>query len=196
MGEVSLSQVCGNVATFTMHTTNTTNTMQLPPKTPQILLVTSHHKCFMHQIMHMSPACPRGRPPGLPGRYVGEYRGIECFGFTFSPWIGGTSGDCFRMNELGGRNSQHCWIMDSNHRDNSHEHFLLRKIWLGDFLSQNFSHLWGKSSSFLLCIRGLCKHSNGCATKIPLTPRTSVLTQHFHVKHRWHYAVLYFWFWF
>ena len=32
---------------------------------------------WLSQLMHMSSACPRDRPLGLPGRYVGEYKGME-----------------------------------------------------------------------------------------------------------------------
>ena len=60
---------------------------------------------WLSQLMHMSSACPRDRPLGLPGRYVGEYKGMEWF---LCPWAGGNSTDCFRINEWG--NSHHCWI--------------------------------------------------------------------------------------
>ena len=54
---------------------------------------------------------PLGRPPGWPGGYVGEFKGME---WVPCPWAGGNSRDCFRINELGWGNSQHCWIMVSN----------------------------------------------------------------------------------
>ena len=43
-------------------------------------------------IMHMSSACPGGRPVGQPGECVGEYRGID---WILCPW------------PWGGENSRH-----------------------------------------------------------------------------------------
>ena len=44
--------------------------------------------------MHMSLACPRGRPPGQPGEYVGEYRGMD---WILCPWGGENSQHCFKF---------------------------------------------------------------------------------------------------
>ena len=53
--------------------------------------------------MHMSSANPGGRPPGLPGGDVGEYKGMESL---LCPWVGENSRDCFKINELGRGNSR------------------------------------------------------------------------------------------
>ena len=44
--------------------------------------------CFLAliiKIMHMSSACPGGRPPGQSGEYIGEYRGMD---WILYPWVG------------------------------------------------------------------------------------------------------------
>ena len=43
---------------------------------------------------HMSLACPRGRPPGQPGEYVGEYREMD---WILCPWGGENSRHCFKF---------------------------------------------------------------------------------------------------
>ena len=35
------------------------------------------NKILWFNFMHMSLACPRGRPLGQPGEYVGEYKGMD-----------------------------------------------------------------------------------------------------------------------
>ena len=45
--------------------------------------------------MHMSSACPGGRPPGQPGEYVREYRiGYDWIPY---PWGGENSRHCFKF---------------------------------------------------------------------------------------------------
>ena len=44
--------------------------------------------------MHMSLACPRGRPLGQPGVYVGEYKGTD---WILCPWGGENSRHCFKF---------------------------------------------------------------------------------------------------
>ena len=49
--------------------------------------------------MHMSSACPRGRTPGQPGGYVGEYKGMD---WILCPWGGENLRHCFKFEEKGG----------------------------------------------------------------------------------------------
>ena len=101
--------------------------------------------------MHMSSTCPRGCLPGLPGQYIREYKGMEwvlCF------WVGWNSRHCFRINELGWGNSQHCWIMGANHEDITGL-FLMRQTWLGDFL-QPLREFANFAPCILLYILHLC----------------------------------------
>ena len=44
--------------------------------------------------MHMSLACPRGRPPDQPGEYVGEYKEMD---WMNCPWGGEKSRCCFKF---------------------------------------------------------------------------------------------------
>ena len=48
--------------------------------------------------MHMSSACPRGRTPGQPGGYVGEYKEMD---WILCPWGGENSRHCFKFEEKG-----------------------------------------------------------------------------------------------
>ena len=64
--------------------------------------------------MHMSSACPRGRTPGQPGGYVGEYKGMD---WILCPWGGENSRHCFKFEEKGVGNSKFCKIADGNHGD-------------------------------------------------------------------------------
>ena len=40
----------------------------------------------------MSAACPWGQPPGQPGRYAGEYKGMD---WIHGPWVGEHTRHCF-----------------------------------------------------------------------------------------------------
>ena len=85
--------------------------MQSFHKYSTVVTADKWHSVMLATVMHMSSACPRGRPPGWRGGYVREFKGME---WVLCPWAGGNSRDCFRINELGWGNLQHCWIMVSN----------------------------------------------------------------------------------
>ena len=46
----------------------------------------------------MSSACPRGRTPGQPGGYVGEYKEMD---WILCPWGEENSRHCFKFEEKG-----------------------------------------------------------------------------------------------
>ena len=62
--------------------------------------------------MHMSTACPGGRPPGQPAEYVGEYKGMDSMN---CPWGGENSRCCSKGR--GWENGKFCKIGDGNHGD-------------------------------------------------------------------------------
>ena len=71
--------------------------------------------CFLTliiTIMHMSSACPRGRPPRQSGEYFGEYGGID---WILYPWEGENSRHCFSSKRRGWANCKFCKILDGNH---------------------------------------------------------------------------------
>ena len=70
--------------------------------------------CTTGVIMHMSSACPWGRTPGQPGKYVGEYKGMN---WLLCPWAGANSRHCFEFEGKGWGNSKFYKITDANHGD-------------------------------------------------------------------------------
>ena len=75
----------------------------------------SNNMILWFNFMHMSLACPRGRPLGRPGVYVGEYKGID---WILCLWGGENSRHCFKFEGKRGRgNCKFCKIVGSNHGD-------------------------------------------------------------------------------
>ena len=48
--------------------------------------------------MHRSSAYPRGRTPGQPGKYVGEFKEMD---WILCPWVGENSPHCVAFEEKG-----------------------------------------------------------------------------------------------
>ena len=59
----------------------------------------SNNMILWFNFMHMSLACPRGRPLGRPGVYVGEYKGID---WILCLWGGENSRHCFKFEGKSG----------------------------------------------------------------------------------------------
>ena len=65
-------------------------------------------------VMHMSSACPWGRTPGQPGKYVGEYKGMN---WLLCPWAGENSDIVLSSKERGGGIRNCVKFTDANHGD-------------------------------------------------------------------------------
>ena len=82
--------------------------------------------CAFHSLLY--PICTHPLPGGYsawdphdwrpgPQTYHGNIREYKGMQWVLSPWGGGNSRDCFRINKLHRVILQHCRIVDSNRRD-------------------------------------------------------------------------------